>query len=77
MITPYVIGGEAHQTMLEKSARVKHQEKLLRAELDRIGSELDMKVTDKSKVAESEEYDNDWDDPSQDEDWWDSDEGSL
>ena len=77
LITPYVIGGEAHKMMLEKSARVKHQEALLRAELDRIGSELDKKLIDKSKVAESEEYDNDWDDPSQDEDWWDSDEGSL
>ena len=77
LITPYVIGGEAHKRMLEKSARVKHQEKLLRAELERIGSALDIKESDESKVVESEEYDNDWDDPSQDEDWWDSDEGSL
>ena len=73
LITPYVIGGKAHQTMLEKSARVKHQEKLLNAELERIGSELDMKVPHKAKDAEAEEYDNDWDDPMQDEDWWDSD----
>ena len=73
LITPYVIGGEAHKRMLKKSARVKHQEKLLSAELERIGSELDIKETDNAKVAEVEEYDNDWDDPSQDEDWWDSD----
>jgi len=77
LITPYVIGGEAHQLMLEKSARVKHQEALLSAELDRIGSELDKKVIDKSNVAVSEEYDNDWDDPALDEDWWDRDDGSL
>jgi len=69
LITPYVIGGEAHKMMLEKSARVEHQEKLLTAELDRIGSELDKKVIDKSNVAVSEDYDNDWDDPSEDEDW--------
>jgi type II secretory pathway component GspD/PulD (secretin) len=73
LITPYVIGGKAHQMMLEKSARVKHQEKLLTAELERIGSELDMKLPDKAKVIESEQYDNDWDDPNQDEDWWESD----
>jgi len=77
LITPYVIGGEAHQLMLEKSARVKHQGALLSAELDRIGSELDKKVIDKSNVAVSEEYDNDWDDPVLDEDWWDRDDGSL
>ncbi len=35
--------------------------------------QLDIKETDNAKVAEVEEYDNDWDDPSQDEDWWDSD----
>ena len=73
LITPYVIGGEAHKRMLEKSARVKHQEELLSAELKRIGSALDIKETDNVKVAEPEEYDNDWDDPSQDGDWWDSD----
>ncbi len=73
LITPYVIGGKAHQMMLEKSARVKHQEKLLTAELERIGSDLDMKLPDKTKVLEPETYDNDWDDPKQDEDWWDSD----
>jgi len=73
LITPYVIGGEAHQTMLEKSARVKHQEKLLSAELKRIGSVLDIEEPDESKVVESEEHDNDWDDPKQDEDWWNSD----
>ena len=72
LITPYIIGGAAHQMMLEKSARVKHQEKLLSAELERIGSALDIKDTN-NKVAEPEEYANDWDDPTQDEDWWDSD----
>jgi len=61
--------------MLEKSARVNHQEKLLNAEVDRIGSELDKKVISQSKVTADEEYDNDWDDPSFDEDLWDVDEG--
>ena len=72
LITPYIIGGAAHQMMLEKSARVKHQEKLLSAELERIGSALDIKDAN-NKVAEPEEYANDWDDPAQDEDWWESD----
>jgi hypothetical protein len=69
LISPYIIGGEAHKLMLEKSARVKHQQKLLRAELDRIGSELDVRVVD-TEAARRENYDNDWDDPSQDEDLW-------
>lgn len=73
LITPYVIGGEAHQMMLEKSARVKHQEDLLSAELVRIGSELDEKVIIQPEVTASEEYDNDWDDPYQDENVWDLD----
>ncbi len=77
LITPYVIGGEAHKMMLEKSARVQHQEELLSAELDRIGSKMDMKKTDVAKVAEPEEYDNNWDDPTQDEDLWDLDDGAL
>jgi type II secretory pathway component GspD/PulD (secretin) len=75
LITPYVIGGEAHKMMLQKSARVKHQEKLLSAEIDRIGSELDKKVINQSKPAVDEEYDNNWDDPSQDVDLWDMDYG--
>ena len=71
LISPYIIGGEAHHLMLEKSARVNHQKKLLSAELDRIGSKLDMKDAEHSKAANSERYDNDWDDPAEDEDLWD------
>ena len=70
LISPYIVGGEAHQLMLEKSARVNHQQKLLSAELDRIGSELDMKAVDQSGAAKREQYDNDWDDPAEDEDLW-------
>ncbi len=69
LITPYIIGGKAHQLMLEKSARVRHQEKLLSSELERIGSELDKKVTKTPGVTAREEYDNNWDDPLEDEDW--------
>ena len=75
--TPYVIGGEAHTRMPEKSARVQHQEKLLAAEIDRIGSELDKKVINQPTTPLDEEYDNDWDDPSQDEDLWDMDDGGF
>jgi type II secretory pathway component GspD/PulD (secretin) len=70
LISPYIVGGDAHQLMLEKSARVQHQQKLLRAELDRIGSELDQAVVDTPKANQSEAHDNDWDDPAQDEDLW-------
>ena len=70
LISPYIVGGEAHQLMLEKSARVNHQQKLLSAELDRIGSGLDMKAVDQSGAAKREQYDNDWDDPAEDEDLW-------
>ena len=69
LISPYIIGGEAHTLMLEKSARVQHQQKLLRAELDRIGSELDERVINTSS-GQGETYDNDWNDPSEDEDLW-------
>ncbi|MGB5454545.1 MAG: secretin N-terminal domain-containing protein [Gammaproteobacteria bacterium] len=69
LISPYVVGGKAHQLMLEKSARVQHQQKRLNAELDRIGSEMDIKADDAAAV-ERESYDNDWDDPRQDEDLW-------
>jgi len=70
LISPYIVGGEAHQTMLEKSARVEHQQKVLSAELERIGSEMDMKNTSDATAAKREKYDNDWDDPEQDEDLW-------
>lgn len=70
LISPYIIGGEAHQMMLEKSARVQHQQDLLSSELDRIGSELDMKEEGHSEIAKRERYDNDWDDPEEDEDLW-------
>jgi len=70
LISPYVIGGEAHQLMLEKSARVQHQQNLLSAELERIGSELDIIDANDSDAAKRETYDNDWDDPAQEEDLW-------
>ena len=70
LISPYIVGGEAHQIMLEKSVRVNHQQKLLSAELDRIGSELDKKIIDKSGANKGEQYDNNWDDPDEDEDLW-------
>ena len=70
LISPYIVGGNAHQLMLEKSVRVQHQQKLLRAELDRIGSELDRTVVDTPKENQSEAHGNDWDDPAQDEDLW-------
>lgn len=70
LISPYIVGGEAHQIMLEKSVRVNHQQKLLSAELDRIGSELDKKIIDKPGTKKSEQYDNNWDDPEPDEDLW-------
>lgn len=77
LITPYIIGGEAHKLMLEKSARIQHQDKLLSAELGRIGSKLDKKDDEQSVEIKSEAYANDWDDPAQDEDLWDSDDGSF
>jgi type II secretory pathway component GspD/PulD (secretin) len=70
LISPYVVGGEAHTIMLEKSARVQHQQKLLSAELERIGSELDKIDGSNADKEKSEKYDNDWDDPSGDEDLW-------
>ncbi len=69
LITPYVIGGEAHQLMLEKSARVQHQEELLNAELERIGSSLDEVTAGKDDDIE--------DDSELEEDLWDMDEGLL
>jgi len=66
LITPYVIGGEAHQLMLEKSARIQHQETLLTAELGRIGSELDKVVVNKDDEIDVPE-----------EDLWDMDDGSF
>jgi hypothetical protein len=56
--------------MLQKSARIKHQQQRLSEELDRIGSELDMKNTSDATATKREQYDNDWDDPEQDEDLW-------
>ena len=44
LITPYVVGGRAHQLMLEKSARVQQQEQLLNAEIDRIDSPMDKRT---------------------------------
>ena len=70
LISPYIVGGDAHQLMLERSARVQHQQRLLRAELDRIGSELDQTVVDTPKENQNEAHDNDWDDPAEDEDLW-------
>ena len=70
LISPYVVGGKAHQLMLEKSARVQHQQKLLNAELDRIGSEMDKIDESNADKVKRENYDNDWDDPSADEDLW-------
>lgn len=67
LITPYVVGGKAHQLMLEKSARVQHQEQLLSAEIERIDSPLDKVAVHK----ESSKVDN----QESNEDLWDSDEG--
>ena len=69
LISPYIVGGEAHRIMLQKSARVQHQQKLLSAELDRIDSEMDSKEIP-SATAQREAHDNDWDDPELDEDLW-------
>lgn len=76
LITPYVIGGEAHRLMLEKTARVQHQEKLLSAELERLGSKLDKKEED-SVAAENASSTNESDDFAEREDLWDSDDGSF
>jgi len=76
LITPYVIGGKAHKMMLEKTARVKQQEDLLRLEVGRIGSALDKKTINQSKVV-GDASTNDWGDQLQDEDLWDMDEGDF
>ena len=69
LITPYVIGGKAHQLMLDKSARVDHQEKLLSAEIQRIDSPLDEESMIESEVVEQERYDSSfWADSKQDKD---------
>ncbi len=70
LISPYIVDGEAHQLMLEKSARVQHQQKLLSSELDRIGSEMDMKEVSHPEAAEREQYDHDRDDTEEEEDLW-------
>ncbi len=77
LITPYIIGGEAHKMMLEKSTRINHQEKVLSAELDRIGSKLDKKISSQPNVAIDEASVNNWDDQSMEEDLWDMDEGYM
>lgn len=77
LITPYVIGGEAHQLMLEKTARVERQEKLLSAEIDRIDAEMDRKEDLSSVKIKTEPYFNEWDGSTQEEDLWDSDDGSF
>ena len=61
LISPYLVGGQAHQLMLENSARVEHQQNELSAELERIGSEFD---------AMDGDEDDSWDDSAQDEDLW-------
>ena len=69
LITPYVIGGKAHQLMLDKSARVDHQEGLLSAEIQRIDSPLDEESVIETKVVEDERYDSSsWSDSQQDKD---------
>ena len=77
LITPYVIGGRAHQLMLDKSARVEHQERLLSAEIQRIDSPFDEESMIESEVVEHERYDSSsWGDPKQDKDvglWEDQD----
>ena len=70
LISPYIVGGEAHQMMLEKAARVEHQQELLSAELERIGSDFDKNAANDPAATKPETYDNDWDDPSEDEDLW-------
>jgi len=70
LISPYVVGGEAHQMMLEKAVRVEHQQKLLSAELERIGSDMDKKAASDPVAVERQTYDNDLDDPAQDENLW-------
>ena len=70
LISPYIVGGEAHQMMLEKAARVEHQQELLSAELERIGSDFDKKAANDPAATTPETHDNDWDDPAQDEDLW-------
>ena len=70
LISPYIVGGEAHQIMLDNMVRVEQQEKLLSAELERIGSDFDKKATNDPAATKPESYDNDWDDPSEDEDLW-------
>lgn len=61
LITPYVIGGKAHAKMLEKSSRVKHQEKWLSKEVNRIGSRLDEDYVDPQRLALDEEEEDLWD----------------
>jgi type II secretory pathway component GspD/PulD (secretin) len=70
LISPYIVGGEAHQMMLEKAARVDQQQQVLSAELKRIGSDMDKKAVSDPAAVERQTYDNDWDDPAQDEDLW-------
>ena len=70
LISPYIVGGEAHQLMLESSARVQHQQIQLNAELDRIGSEYDERTVEQARSEKRGQYDNSWDDPSEDEDLW-------
>ena len=77
LITPYIIGGEAHKLMLEKSARVNHQEALLNAELARIGSELDVIISEHPEVVKREEINMEQEKPPQEEDLWDIDDGSF
>ena len=73
LITPYVVGGRAHKLMLEKSARIQQQELLLAAEPGRIGSEMDPESAEKIAAKKRERYDNDWDDPTLDDNSWDTD----
>ena len=77
LITPYIIGGEAHKLMLEKSARVNHQEALLDAELARIGSELDVIISEHPEVVKREEINIEQEEPPQEENLWDIDDGSF
>lgn len=78
LITPYVIGGEAHKMMLEKSARVKHQESLLSAELKRIDSELDVIDSEQTAVAKNPEViERNMQALPEEEDPWDMDDGSF
>lgn len=75
LITPYVIGGEAHRLMLEKTARIQHQERLLSAELGRIDAEMDRKEDEQAVEIESEPYVRKRNESVEDEDLRDSDDG--